>query len=242
MDLELATVPLTRFQVRTRSAPGRASPCGSRRDDPDSVEIRFFDDDGRRHRRGAQRKIERLLYREDFRRAFAADIGDIVLPAAGRSSSTRPRSRAPSTPTALRRRRSRSCSTTRSAPLARDAVRARQDRRRRAGGQPVRGDRSARSRFDDARPAPRTSATSCAPRGRTSASCSTPTARRVTYRRRGPRRSRDTEALLAIVKLVCRPPARRQHRAAGLGEPRGRAHRRRRRASRSLDEALGCRI
>ena len=30
--------------------------------------------------RATQRKIERLLYREDFRRAFAADIGDIVFP------------------------------------------------------------------------------------------------------------------------------------------------------------------
>ncbi len=27
-----------------------------------------------------QRKIERLLDREDFRRAFAGDIGDIVFP------------------------------------------------------------------------------------------------------------------------------------------------------------------
>ena len=30
--------------------------------------------------RATQRKIERLLYREDFRRAFAGDIGDIVFP------------------------------------------------------------------------------------------------------------------------------------------------------------------
>src|SRR5262249_45456287 len=28
----------------------------------------------------SQRRIERLLYREDFRRAFAGDIGDIVFP------------------------------------------------------------------------------------------------------------------------------------------------------------------
>ena len=40
--------------------------------DPDSVEIRFFDSRRPRHRRQSiQRKIERLLYREDFRRAFA---------------------------------------------------------------------------------------------------------------------------------------------------------------------------
>src|SRR5207237_3975568 len=79
MDLELATVPLTRFQVRSQRAQGgisvRLAPG-----DPDSVEIRFMGEDGADIDEGAQRKIERLLYREDFRRAFAADIGDIVFP------------------------------------------------------------------------------------------------------------------------------------------------------------------
>src|SRR2546423_1388315 len=79
MDLELATVPLTRFQVRSQLAQGgisvRLAPG-----DPDSVEIRFMGDNGADIDEGAQRKIERLLYREDFRRAFAADIGDIVFP------------------------------------------------------------------------------------------------------------------------------------------------------------------
>ena len=65
---------------------------------------------------GAQRKIERLLYREDFRRAFAGDIGDIVFPpraiefyTAALEASVQPRATAPP-------RRSRSCSTTPSAP------------------------------------------------------------------------------------------------------------------------------
>ncbi len=79
MDLELATVPFTRFLVRSERAQGgisvRLAP-----DDPDSVEIRLVDAAGRDLDEGAQRKIERLLYREDFRRAFAADIGDIVFP------------------------------------------------------------------------------------------------------------------------------------------------------------------
>jgi mannose-1-phosphate guanylyltransferase/phosphomannomutase len=78
-DLELSTVPLTRFQVRTQRAQGgisvRLAP-----NDSDSVEIRFMDEDGADIDEGAQRKIERLLYREDFRRAFAGDIGDIVFP------------------------------------------------------------------------------------------------------------------------------------------------------------------
>src|SRR5580765_2783632 len=78
-DIELATVPLTRFQVRNSGASAgvtvRLAP-----DDPDSVEIRFFDSDGVDIDANTQRKVERLLYREDFRRAFAGDIGDIVFP------------------------------------------------------------------------------------------------------------------------------------------------------------------
>ena len=79
MDLELSTVPVTRFQVRSERAQGgisvRLAP-----DDPDSVEIRFFDEKGADIDEAQQRKLERLLYREDFRRAFAADIGDIMFP------------------------------------------------------------------------------------------------------------------------------------------------------------------
>jgi len=78
-DVELATVPLTRFQVRNGASRGgitvRLAPG-----DPDSVEVRFFDADGRDIDEGTQRKIERLLGREDYRRAFAGDIGDIVFP------------------------------------------------------------------------------------------------------------------------------------------------------------------
>ena len=78
-DVELATVPLTRFQVRNGESRGgitvRLAP-----DDADSVELRFFDADGRDIDEGTQRRIERLLSREDYRRAFAGDIGDIVFP------------------------------------------------------------------------------------------------------------------------------------------------------------------
>ena len=78
-DVELATVPLTRFQVRNGEARGgvtvRLAP-----DDPDSVELRLFDADGRDIDEGMQRRIERLLAREDYRRAFAGEIGDIVFP------------------------------------------------------------------------------------------------------------------------------------------------------------------
>jgi mannose-1-phosphate guanylyltransferase/phosphomannomutase len=78
-DLEVATVPLTRFQVRSvRSDAGvtvRLAP-----DDPQSVLLRFLDSEGIDITEVAQRKIERLYHREDFRRALAADMGDIGFP------------------------------------------------------------------------------------------------------------------------------------------------------------------
>src|SRR4051794_13644429 len=79
-DLEVAPVPTTRFQIRSARAQGgvtvRLVPG-----DPQSVVLRFFDSDGTDIAEATQRKIERLYYREDFRRAFAADIGDIGFPA-----------------------------------------------------------------------------------------------------------------------------------------------------------------
>lgn len=78
-DLELATVPLTRFHSRIQRTRGgitvRLAPG-----DPDSIEIRFFDERGRDIDPALQRKIERQLSREDFRRAFAGEIGDIAFP------------------------------------------------------------------------------------------------------------------------------------------------------------------
>src|SRR5205823_2842388 len=78
-DLELATVPLTRFHVHNGQSLGGIT---VRLDtgDPDTVEVRFFDAEGRDIDGPTQRKIERLLYREDFRRAFGGDIGDIAFP------------------------------------------------------------------------------------------------------------------------------------------------------------------
>ena len=78
-DLEVATIPLTRFHVRGERSQGgitvRLAP-----DDPQSVIIRFFDADGIDINEATQRKIERLFYREDFRRALAGEIGDIGFP------------------------------------------------------------------------------------------------------------------------------------------------------------------
>src|SRR5205085_10257298 len=78
-DLEVAPIPVTRFQAVSERAQGgitvRLIP-----DDPQSVVIRFFDADGTDIDGATQRKIERYYHRQDFRRAFAADIGDIGFP------------------------------------------------------------------------------------------------------------------------------------------------------------------
>ena len=78
-DLEAATVPVTRFQVQSSASLGgmtvRLSP-----EDPESVVLRFFDEDGIDVDEGTQRKIERLYHREDFRRVLAREIGDIGFP------------------------------------------------------------------------------------------------------------------------------------------------------------------
>ncbi|HET7522927.1 MAG TPA: sugar phosphate nucleotidyltransferase [Acidimicrobiales bacterium] len=78
-DLEVATVPVTRFGVRIEGAEGgftvRLAP-----DDPQSVVIRFFDSGGIDISETTQKKIERLFYREDYRRSLAGEIGDLRFP------------------------------------------------------------------------------------------------------------------------------------------------------------------
>ncbi|MGI9033776.1 MAG: sugar phosphate nucleotidyltransferase [Acidimicrobiales bacterium] len=75
-DLEMAPVPVTRFQVRTERTQGGIT-VRLAAGDPQSVTIRFFDADGTDIDESRQRKIERVFHRQDFRRALAADIGDI---------------------------------------------------------------------------------------------------------------------------------------------------------------------
>ena len=78
-DLEVATVPVTRFQVRTGSSLGGIT-VRLAEGDSQSVLLRFFDQDGIDVAETTQRKIERLYHREEFRRALASDIGDIGFP------------------------------------------------------------------------------------------------------------------------------------------------------------------
>ena len=79
LDLEVAPVPVTRYLTRQpRSAAGVTIRLVD--GDSQSVVIRFFDREGLDVTEDAQRKIERLFNREDYRRVLASEIGDISFP------------------------------------------------------------------------------------------------------------------------------------------------------------------
>ncbi|HUS61142.1 MAG TPA: hypothetical protein VMY34_03030, partial [Acidimicrobiales bacterium] len=79
LDLEVASVPVTRFAIRRPEVAGGLT-IRLVEGDPQSCVIRFFDANGSDVTEDGQRKIERLFVREDFRRAFPAEIGDIGFP------------------------------------------------------------------------------------------------------------------------------------------------------------------
>ncbi|MGH2693736.1 MAG: sugar phosphate nucleotidyltransferase [Actinomycetota bacterium] len=78
-DLELMPTPVTRFTVRSQQAAGgvsvRTSPG-----DPEVVEIRLFDEEGADLGAGAQRKIDRVYFREDYRRPGPMRLGELTFP------------------------------------------------------------------------------------------------------------------------------------------------------------------
>ena len=79
LDLEVGSMPVTRWLVRSPRAVGGLS-VRLVHGDPDSVVVRIFDDGGSDIDDDARRRIERLFQREDHRRVFPADIGDISFP------------------------------------------------------------------------------------------------------------------------------------------------------------------
>ncbi|MFP5255602.1 MAG: sugar phosphate nucleotidyltransferase [Acidimicrobiia bacterium] len=78
-DLEVASVPVTRFATSRPEIAGGIT-LRLMAGDPQSCVIRFFDTKGRDLTEDGQRKIERLFLREDFRRVFPSEIGDIDYP------------------------------------------------------------------------------------------------------------------------------------------------------------------
>ncbi len=79
-DLEVATIPVFQFQVRNSGSQGGIA-VHLDAGDPQSIVIRIVNREGADIDEGTRRKIERLYFREDFRRASAGEIGDIAFPA-----------------------------------------------------------------------------------------------------------------------------------------------------------------
>lgn len=75
-DLQSVPIPVARFYTRKTKAAGgvhvRISPF-----DPRVVDIRLFGADGMNLSKAEERNIERVFFREDFRRAYLDDIGQI---------------------------------------------------------------------------------------------------------------------------------------------------------------------
>ncbi|MDI6799155.1 MAG: mannose-1-phosphate guanyltransferase [Actinomycetota bacterium] len=78
-DLRTAPTPINRFTVRSGRLDGgihiQVSPL-----EPQVVEINFFDTNGVDISESEQRKIERIYYREDFRRSFHNEVGETIFP------------------------------------------------------------------------------------------------------------------------------------------------------------------
>jgi len=75
-DLRSMPIPVARYYTRVTDAGGgvhvRLSPFDQR-----VVDIRFFDGQGRNLSKNAERNIERVFFREDFRRVYLDEIGTI---------------------------------------------------------------------------------------------------------------------------------------------------------------------
>jgi mannose-1-phosphate guanylyltransferase/phosphomannomutase len=79
MDLEALPLPLARFEtargdysggIALRTTPG----------DSQSIDIIFLDSDGAELSQSAQRKLERVFSRQEFRRAFPGEIAELSYP------------------------------------------------------------------------------------------------------------------------------------------------------------------
>src|SRR6266508_194805 len=78
-DLELAPAPAVRFSATKAGTSGGVYVRTSPRDSQ-SIELAIFADDGCDLDEGARRKLERTYHREEFRRAFGREMGELRYP------------------------------------------------------------------------------------------------------------------------------------------------------------------
>ncbi|WP_283136852.1 mannose-1-phosphate guanyltransferase [Rhizohabitans arisaemae] len=80
IDLEAAPLPVARFHTQRESTVGGVA-LRTTLGDPQGVDIVFLDEDGADLSPGAQRKLERVFSRQEFRRAFPGEIAELSFPA-----------------------------------------------------------------------------------------------------------------------------------------------------------------
>ena len=78
-DLRVASSAVCRFTTRETRAVGGVHVCASDKD-PQSLKIEFFDGTGLDLAPAAEKKVERLYFRGEFRRAFYDEVGDVSYP------------------------------------------------------------------------------------------------------------------------------------------------------------------
>jgi mannose-1-phosphate guanylyltransferase/phosphomannomutase len=87
-DLEVSAVPVNRFTVANHWGAGGVDFRSSERD-PQWLDIAFYDEEGRDLDQNARRNMERIFTRNDFRRAFLDELGEIYYPARAVEAYTR---------------------------------------------------------------------------------------------------------------------------------------------------------
>jgi mannose-1-phosphate guanylyltransferase/phosphomannomutase len=79
MDLEAVPLPVARFETQRSNYSGgialRTTPG-----DTQSIDIIFLDENGAELSQVAQRKLERVFFRQEFRRAFPGEIAELAYP------------------------------------------------------------------------------------------------------------------------------------------------------------------
>ncbi len=78
-DLRVASPGITRFTTRDTRCEGGVHVCASSKD-PQVIEIHFYDKGGIDLAPWIEKKVERLYFRGEFRRAFFEEVGDILYP------------------------------------------------------------------------------------------------------------------------------------------------------------------
>jgi mannose-1-phosphate guanylyltransferase/phosphomannomutase len=78
-DLEVTPLPVTRFETAMSDAVGGVV-LRTTHGDPQSIDIVFLDERGADLSQAAQRKLERVFSRQEFRRAFPGEIAELSFP------------------------------------------------------------------------------------------------------------------------------------------------------------------